>query len=232
MLGLGFTNRLDTYLSAEEYTGSELRFVSQTVRENGSRISRAVNHQANIAKMNNSAGNGSEIGALYSFAYDCNYLLLRRQLEIRAGVGLESSLGFLYNTRNTNNIAQAYLAANLQAGIIAAYSFRLLNLPMEARWEAHFPLGGLMFSPNYGQSYYEIFSRGNYDRNIVPTTVFSTPSLRQQLTLDFTVARTTVRLGYMTDIRQSSVNGLKQHAWSHLFLVGIVRKFSITHIIP
>ncbi len=209
MLGLGFTNRLDTYLSAEEYTGSELRFVSQTVRENGSRISRAVNHQANIAKMNNSAGNGNEIGALYSFAYDCNYLLLRRQLEIRAGVGLESSLGFLYNTRNTNNIAQAYLAANLQAGIIAAYPFRILNLPMEARWEAHFPLGGLMFSPN-----------------------FSTPSLRQQLTLDFTVARTTVRLGYMTDIRQSSVNGLKQHAWSHLFLVGIVRKFSITHIIP
>ena len=103
---------------------------------------------------------------------------------------------------------------------------------MEARWEAHFPLGGLMFSPSYGQSYYEIFSRGNYDRNIVPTTIFSTPSLRQQLTLDFTVARTTVRLGYMNDIRQSSVNGLKQHAWSHLFLVGIVRKFSITHIIP
>jgi hypothetical protein len=89
-----------------------------------------------------------------------------------------------------------------------------------------------MFSPNYGQSYYEIFSLGNYDHNVVPTTVASTPSMRHALTADVPLWGLTWRVGYMGDYRQTRANGLKYHSYSHLLMVGVVRKFKITNIRP
>ena len=100
------------------------------------------------------------------------------------------------------------------------------------RYEASAPLIGLMFSPNYGQSYYEIFNKGNYDHNIVPVTTFSIPSLQQMLSLDFTLGRTTMRIGYLGNYRQAKVNNLKYHDYSHMIVFGLVRHFKITRIIP
>ena len=36
MLGVGYTNILDTYLSPEKYRGTDVRFISHTRRENDS----------------------------------------------------------------------------------------------------------------------------------------------------------------------------------------------------
>ena len=235
MLGIGYTDILDTYLSPEKYRGTDLRFLSHTRREKDSTcLVHQLLHEGCIAIADNRSGNGGEIGGGYTFAYS----LLRKwqmpvgscHLRLLAGGTAELSVGFLYNTRGSNNPAQARLALQLKPTVAADFDFRLFRRqqrPFTLHYEASAPLCGLMFSPNYGQSYYEIFSRGNYDHNCVPTTIASTPSLRQMLTLDFRALHTTWRIGYLGDWRQASVNNLKQHNYTHALVFGIVRRFRI-----
>nr|WP_313980737.1 DUF3316 domain-containing protein [uncultured Prevotella sp.] len=237
MLGMGAANTLDTYLSPEEYTGTELRYISHSVRENGTKLSRELVHQAQILSVRNRRENNNELGGFYNFQYNWQYALGqwnigKGELHLKAGGGVDTRLGFLYNMRNSNNPAQAYAQVNIAPNAVAAYRFRLRNLPFQLRYEVQVPLLGLAFSPNYGQSYYEIFTRDNYDHNLVVTTPASAPSLRQLLTLDFTVRHTTFRIGYLGDYQQAKINQLRQHVWSNLFVFGIVRKFSINKFIP
>ena len=237
MFGIGNVNTLDTYLSPEEYTGTEFRYVSHVIRENGSKLSRELIHQAQILSVHNRKENNNEIGGFYNFQYNWQYALRKwnvgeGELLLKAGGGIDTRLGFLYNTRNSNNPAQAYAQMNIAPNAVLAYRFRLRNIPFQLRYEVQSPLLGLTFSPNYGQSYYEIFTRNNYDHNLVVTSPASAPSLRQLLTIDITVRHTTVRLGYLGDYQQAKVNQLRQHVWSNLFIFGIVRKFSINKFIP
>ena len=237
MLGIGAVNTLDTYLSPEEYTGTELRYISHSVRENGTKLSRELVHQAQILSVRNRRENNNELGGFYNFQYNWQYALGQwnvgeGELRLKVGGGVDTRLGFLYNMRNSNNPAQAYGQVNIAPNAVAAYHFRLRNLPFQLRYEVQVPLLGLAFSPNYGQSYYEIFTRDNYDHNLVVTTPVSAPSLRQMLTLDFTLRHTTFRVGYLGDYQQAKINQLRQHVWSNLLVLGIVRKFSINKFIP
>lgn len=81
-----------------------------------------------------------------------------------------------------------------------------------------------MFSPNYGQSYYEIFTLGNWNGVINFTSLHNQPSLRQMLTVDFPVGRAKMRLAYLWDAQQSKVNDIKTHTYSHVFMVGFVKE--------
>lgn len=237
MLGIGTANVLDTYLSQEKYNGTELRYISHTVRENGSKVSRELIHQAQLIYTHNRRDNNNELGGYYNFQYNWQYVINKwtignGDLRLKAGGGIDTRLGFLYNTSNANNPAQAYGQLNIAPNVTADYHFHLWEKPFCLRYGLQIPLIGLAFSPNYGQSYYEIFTQGNYDHNLVFTTPINAPSLRQMVTIDFTLHHTTFRLGYLGDYQQAKMNGLRQHTWSNLFVLGIVRTFSINKILP
>ena len=111
---------------------------------------------------------------------------------------------------------------------MARYAFSLCGLPMKVRLQTDIPLLGVAFGPDYGQSYYEIFSLGHYDHNVCFTHPLNAPSAHVLFTLQVPMGRRAVlSVGYDGDIRQSHVNHLKRHHWSHRFVIGYVRRISI-----
>ncbi|GAA6346678.1 hypothetical protein CE91St6_02540 [Phocaeicola dorei] len=229
LYGVGFTNILDTYLSPMEYTGPEIRILRESMRMtklmNGN-VSVQSLFQANLSLTENKAETSNEMSGMVNWNYALHYQFrLTENLKILAGPMLDLNGGFIYNMRNSNNPAQAKAYVNLAASGMVIYRFHIGNYPLIARYQANLPVMGVMFSPEYGQSYYEIFSLKNGGKNVLFTSLHNQPSLRQLVTLDFPIRSVNMRFGYLCDIQQAKVNNLKSHIWSHAFMIGFVKNF-------
>ena len=234
MVGFGSTNILDTYLSAEHFKGSGMSFVTTIERQRPDRHwSTVMEHEANLSTTKDRSKTQQELEGAYNFYWGKLYSwqLFDNCLKLQAGGLVNASLGFIYNTSNGNNPAQARAHLNVMPTGVATYQFNLWRKQFTARYELSLPLCGIMFSPNYGQSYYEIFSLGNYDHNAVPTTFVSAPEWRQMLTLDVRLWKSgTLRIGYLGNMQQAKVNNLRQHVYTHRLLIGFTKRFSITNM--
>ena len=231
MLGIGHLNQLDTYLSPQEYTGTQVRLLQENTK-NTKLIHGRVTMQNLIQANGGYSQSRTDKGKYMSGMLEWQMALLHHwhvlpRLTLLAGPQLGTHLGFLYNTRNGNNPAQARLSADLGISGAALYRFVLWKKTMDLRYQASLQLGGLMFSPQYGQSYYEIFSLGHSDHNICFTSPFAAPNIDQLITLDAHLGKGTLRIGLQGLVRQSHVNEIKTHDWSFAFLVGYVKNFQL-----
>ena len=147
-------------------------------------------------------------------------MLLQQQFQIQVGI-----------TENPTASASEYygdisyyltgfyplLQTNLNASVMALYNFRWATL----RWQLSTPFVGMFFSPEYGHSYYEIFTLGNNKGTVHPGSFHNQLSLRNFFTVDVPLRKVTLRAGYLGDYYQSHVNELTTKIVIHQFMLGL-----------
>ena len=235
MIGIGPSRILDTYISQEKYSGVGITYLYiRAGKKPNKRWQNNIEHEVDLSKTRDRSHTTSMLEGNYNLYWGRVATVASMtsrtsrssipRFHLQAGLAANANLGFLYDMSNSNNPAQARIALNLMPTAIATYGFDIKQQHFSLRYELNLPLVGLMFSPNYGQSYYEIFSRGNYDHNIVPTTFVSAPNFRQLLTLDWQVSeKWAVRVGYLGNYQQADVNHLKSHIYSHRIIIGVTK---------
>lgn len=235
LLGWGKIDVLDTYLSPESYKGASLLYISDKISTQPYSIySFRYLQQLTFANIYNRSQNASELYGMYQIGYGFyrNWALYNRKLHICTGILLHGYLGAIYNAHNSNNPVQVKVGIQLSPSAMASYQFHIWHYPITVGYQVAMPVIGATFSPQYGQSYYEIFCRGNYDHNVVTTSVGNTPCIHQMVTADFPLKHIFLRVGYMNDVQQYKVNQLKYHSYTHSFVVGIVKHLKLTTVRP
>lgn len=226
--GVGYSNIYDTYLSPQEYNGIDFRIARESMRMTrwaDDRLSLQNYLQGDFAYTHNKVDNNNTLYGLVNWNYGLHYHFpLAHNFRLLAGGLADLNGGFVYNLRNSNNPASARAYINLDASVMAIWDVHIRRFPIRLRYQANLPVMGVMFSPHYGQSYYEIFTLGNASGVVRFTSLHNQPSLRQMLTADFPVGRVKMRLAYVCDLQQADVNGIQSHAYSHAFMIGFVKE--------
>ncbi len=227
--GMGTTNVYDTYLSPQEYKGMEFRLARESMRMTtlfDGNVSLQSLFQVNFSYTGNRADNNHAVSSLASWNYGLHYQFrLTENFKLLAGALLDINGGFIYSMRNSNNPASARAFVNLDASGMAIWRLKIRQrYPLTLRYQLNVPFVGAMFSPHYGQSYYEIFSVQNTKGIIHFTSIHNQPSLRHLLSVDFPIGALLMRLSYVGDFQQSKVNRIETHAYSHALMVGFVKE--------
>lgn len=225
--GVGAANVFDNYLSPQAYKGWEVRISRESVHAaswNPEKWSQQTYFQGYFDYTHNRADNNHTAVGMVNWNYGYHYRLWQTGgLQLLAGGVADLNAGFVYNMRNGNNPANARVYANLDASVRLLWQTHVGRFPLLVRYQLNVPLTGVMFSPHYGQSYYEIFSLGDDKDVIKQTTLFSQSTLRSMLSTDFKARKTTLRLTYLCDLQQAKLNGIKSHLYANTFLIGFVK---------
>ena len=226
--GIGGGNILDTYLSPFTYKGTDFSLLYQTERLahwGRNNVTVKSHYNTHVCYANSPTDDGKALDAEFSALGGWHYNWHLSAWRIGLGGLLEASGGFTYNTRNSNNPAQARLGTAVLVSAIVDYQFRFFSQKATASVEVNAQMLGVQFAPEYGQSYYEIFSLGHSDGVVHLTHLGNCPTMQAISTLTIPIKRAKLTFGYMADIRQSKLGGLKRHAWRNSFMLGYTRQF-------
>ena len=228
-IGIGGYHIKNTYLSPINYSGTGLRVVNERMKIvslSDYRISSQQILDINLSSVQNPAGT---VGALtgfadYSFGYHYRFHPAHN-LKILTGTSLKGMFGFVYNTQSSNNPIATHIDIDLNASVMGIYTFWIKEYPLTCRIQVDFPLTGVLFSPAYGQSYYEIFGLGNTSGVVSFSSLHNKFAMRNNVSVDFPVWKFTLRIGYLNSLYRTNINHIKTHYESHNLMIGFVKEF-------
>lgn len=221
LFGIGKAFLNDTYLSPLRYDGISISLMHDRIRGTGYCNGNLLLQQQFLiqtAITQNPTGSASEYYGNVQYRITGLYPVLAASgFRLFGGTGWDASLGGIYNVRNSNNPGSLKVSTNLSLSAMAIYKWKILTL----RWQLATPFAGVFFSPEYGHSYYEIFTVGN-DKGTVHFGSFHNQwALRNYFSVDVPIHNITLRAGYLGDYYRTHVNELATRIVSHQFMIGL-----------
>jgi hypothetical protein len=229
-LGYGTGNVYDSYLSPLKYSGKNVKLrheqMKMTSWMNGNI---AAQHLFNIDY--SWSKNKTETASYYNGIINYNYGLFYRfnpaeKLQVFAGTQVDGLLGFIYNTRNGNNPATGKFHLNLNLSAIATYKLKIKSQPLFLKYQLSLPFTGIMYSPQFGQSYYEIGLGDNKD--LVHFSSFHNYlAFRNNLSIEIPLNWITFRFDFVNSFYETRINDLDTQIYTNTFCVGISKNFYV-----
>ena len=227
--GIANLNNLDTYISGFDFKGMGLYYSHENFRD-----ARTGNYRWKYQTLFSSSfgyaklGNNTQLAGLATYQWSGYHpFVVNDRLKLLAGAQVQLEGGALYVANNGNNPVSLKLRTALAATGMAIYHFPIKGSDWVARYQIDIPLAGVMFAPEFGQSYYEIFNEQKTDGTAAFSTPFNCPSWKHTLSLDVPIRyrrhSTTLRFSYVADFYQSKVNDIRCHIYRHAFTFGIVK---------
>lgn len=220
LFGIGKSFLYDTYLSPVKYSGLTMSLMHERINRTSlfnEKLVRQQQFQMQVAITKNPSASASEYyGNLYYHILGLYPLIQTQNFRLLGGAGAEAALGGIYNVRNSNNPGSLKASVNVNASAMAIYNWRIFTF----RWQLTSPLIGTFFSPEYGHSYYEIFTLGNNKGTIHLGSFHNQLALQNYFTVDIPIKRVTLRTGYLGNYYRTNVNELTTKIVSHQFMVG------------
>jgi hypothetical protein len=221
LFGIGRSFLSDSYLSPLTYSGVSMTLMHDRVKGSpllNGKLLIQQQFQIQTAITKNPTASASEYYGDINYHLNGLYPLLRTtNFRLFGGGGFDSSLGGIYNVRNSNNPGSLKTAVNINLTTMALYNWRMITF----RWQLSTPVAGMFFSPEYGHSYYEIFTLGNNKGTVHFGSFHNQQALRNYFTVDVPLNRITLRAGYLGDYYKTDVNQLNTKIVSHHFMIGL-----------
>ncbi len=203
-LELGGVTAYSSYLSPMRYRGWGLALTGEwnkNLKQNPEKVLMSFAARLDCSSMLNPAKSAGMLGSTAYFGWglaaqwnpSCRWhLTLGGMLDLYGGA--------LYLTRNGNNPVTPLAYAGIDLTASASYGFRLGRLPVVVRDVARIPSAGAFFSPQYGETMYEIYLGNRKDLAHFGWwgNSFGIDNL---LALDLMFGRKFLRLGYRLYLR-------------------------------
>ncbi len=148
--------------------------------------------------------------------------------------GIDLGFDYILQMASSNNPATARFATNLGAAAAVGYRFQSPSAQgMRVMLQAHAPLLGMGFCPDYGASYYETFYLDSSDGFMHFTSLHNQQDLDVQLAVDFPMAvipwfrrfDSVLRLGAAYHIETMDINHITTRYSSLELVIGWVYQY-------
>lgn len=223
-LGMGVAEIYDSYLSGLNYTGVNLHYSSEIagyLHKSNSDYVYWYRSNARIGILSNPAVTSLMQSFRFEEAIGLNYRgSFLHGIGLQAGLFADAGIGGKYISRNVNNPFNLdfYTNLNLSAGGNAPYE--LFSRLVYFQWQVQLPVAGIMFVPENGATYYEMFSFKNFNQTIHFASLHNQVGLKLDLSARFPLLKRDWTIGYRSETLRYSANLLQFNDKSYQIYIG------------